>query len=179
MVKYRIFTLLLAALLVGSCNKPRNEIVYCDPQDINWNRGTWRIDLENRYMHGDDVSSYIGTIEHGSFAGFDAPFPVLLFGGSVDHKLLKQGIESANYKFRFVPVESTNGDWWIIDATINTQSSRRTENLPLTNTKVLYSIQDGVLSISLTPNLRSVINLVPCTNRTLKYRDVKSMINQQ
>lgn len=176
MAKYRIFTLMLAALLVGSCNKSRDEIAYCDPQDIDWNRGTWRIDLGNKHIHGDDVSSYIGTIEHGSLAGFDVPFPILLFDNSVDRKQLEQGIESANYKFRFVPVGSTDGDWWIIDATINDQSSRRKENLPHTNTKVLYSIQDGVLSISLLSNLNPVINLVPCTNRMLKYRDVKSII---
>lgn len=179
MGKYHLLALILAGLLICSCDRSVDEISYCDPEDKNWNKGTWRIDLARKYVYGQDVSSFIGTIEHGSFIGFDTPFPILLFDNSVDRSRLTQEIESENYKFRFISPEPTHSDWWIIVATINAQSGKRNEESPRTNAKILYSIQDGVLSISLSSNLKPVINLVPCTNRTLKYRDIKSVVNPQ
>jgi hypothetical protein len=130
-------------------------------------------------MYADHASSFIGTIEHGTVVGFDMPFPMLLFDDSVDRSQLERGIESRNHKFRFISPESTQSDWWIIIATVNPQDAKRKEELPRTNARILYSLQDGVLSISLSSSLKPVINLVPCTNRTLKYGDVKSMISAE
>jgi|SRR5215472_5700881 len=177
MAKYHLLALILAALLVSSCNKSVNQIAYCDPEDKNWDKGTWRIDLENRQVYGQDVSSFIGTIEHGNLVGFDMPFPILLFDDSVDRDQLKRGVKSANHTFQFIPLEGAQSDWWMIVATMNAQSDVRNKDLPRTNAKTLYSLQDGVLSISVSSSFKPVINLLPCSSRTLKYRDIKSMVD--
>lgn len=175
---FSIGATLAVLVLTSGCTKTDNEMLYCDPADESWTwlrrQGTMNINLERGLIYGGDTSSDIYPFASDHFAGFEAEFPLLLFSDSVDPSEFQDEIVVNDIVFRVTPVEGSFGDLWLIIAKPREEGG---EKAPDKRSTVLYSIRDGVLSMSFVGFLGEdtmPINYVPCTRRTLRYDDLRS-----
>lgn len=161
----------------AGCTKKDGEVLYCNPDDQSrtWRQGAMHIDLERRLIYGGDTTSAIYPFVTGHFAGFEAEFPLLLFGDSADPSEFQDDIVVNDTVFRVSPVAGSFGDLWLITAKPREAGSE--QELPQ-GSAVLYSTADGVLSIGLSAFVGQEVypvNYVPCSNRTLRYDDLRSL----
>lgn len=167
----------MAIVFVSSCADSEEEILYCNPDDQSRPRGAMHIDLNNRVISEEGTSSSIELMKVGNLVGFVWPFPLLIFDDSVDRGELQEEIVSGDFRFRFTSLESNHKDWWLITA-----SPKDMEDVKKGYSMILYSIQDGVLLMNFSSDLdwdwEFVSNYVPCTNRTLRFDDLRSIIGE-
>lgn len=167
--------LTLLAFAAG-CTKTDDEVLYCNPDDQSsrQRQGAMHIDIERQLVYGDDTSSAIYPLVTGHFAGFEGPFPLLLFSDSVDPGEIQGDVVVGNTVFGVSSVEGSFGDLWLITAK---PREGRSGHEAHQRSAVLYSIADGVLSIGLSAFIGQEdypVNYVPCGNRTLRYDDLRS-----
>ena len=173
--------MLAVILFTLGCTRTDSEVLYCDLDDQrssrSWREGAMHIDLKRRLVYGGDTSSAIYPFVVNDLAGFEAEFPLLLLGDSVDLAEVQGDIAVHDIVFRISPVEGSLGDLWIITAKPKYIESEQAWRQSST---ILYSIVDGVLLIGLSASVGDEvfpINYVPCGDRTLRYDDIWSIFD--
>ena len=173
--------------LTISCSDERAEVRFCNPADEGRSTATMHVDLENERVYGEATSSFIEPIKVEGLYGMNAPFPMLLFDDSSNEELLAKGVTNTlaggdrTDTYEFTRIESLNSDLWFVNVLSKNKANGGQE--PTSATSYLYSIQDGVLSLSFSYNSdwssEFALNHVLCGRKTLRFEDMKAMFDRQ
>jgi hypothetical protein len=176
----RLIAIAVILLTLCGCAKDRLRIYYCGPDDTSGSTGRLTIDLRTLRVSDTDTSSVMDPTEAGPFVVIHKPFPVLLFDGSVDLKLLAQEYTDSSHVFTFTSLGSEQRDWWVVTARPNLHSNPPSDSN--ISSMVLYSVSDGILSFNTSPmghGRTFSVNHVPCGDATLTYDDLLMVARQR